>query len=60
VLYFLLPFAIAISILGTRELWLSVVKPWQQRRNGHAAAAAVRPGAPVRQIAQQPRRQSKV
>src|SRR5579863_6408889 len=32
VLYFLIPFGIAISIMGTRELWLSVVLPWQERR----------------------------
>ena len=31
-LYFVIPFTIAISIMGTRELWLSVVKPWQERR----------------------------
>src|SRR5215470_14746744 len=29
VLYFVIPFAIAISIMGTRELWLSVVVPCQ-------------------------------
>ena len=32
ILYFLIPFAIAISIMGVRELWLSVVQPWQERR----------------------------
>jgi glycosyltransferase 2 family protein len=32
VLYFVIPFGIAISIMGTRELWLNVVVPWQQRR----------------------------
>jgi hypothetical protein len=32
VLYFVIPFATAISIMGTRELWLNVVVPWQQRR----------------------------
>ena len=32
VLYFVIPFAIAISIMGTRELWLNVVVPWQSRR----------------------------
>jgi glycosyltransferase 2 family protein len=32
ILYFLVPFALAISIMGTRELWLSVVRPWQARR----------------------------
>jgi uncharacterized membrane protein YbhN (UPF0104 family) len=39
VLYFMIPFAIAITIMGTRELWLNVVRPWQHRRmtngNGH-------------------------
>jgi glycosyltransferase 2 family protein len=32
ILYFLIPFATAISIMGMRELWLNVVVPWQQRR----------------------------
>jgi uncharacterized membrane protein YbhN (UPF0104 family) len=32
ILYYMIPFGIAISIMGTRELWLSVVLPWQQRR----------------------------
>jgi hypothetical protein len=32
VLYFLIPFGLAISIMGTRELWLNVVQPWQERR----------------------------
>ena len=32
ILYFLIPFGIAISIMGTRELWLNVVRPWQDRR----------------------------
>src|SRR5665213_3266035 len=32
VLYFVIPFAVAITIMGTRELWLNVVKPWQERR----------------------------
>src|SRR6201991_3346120 len=32
ILYFLIPFGIAISIMGFRELWLSVVQPWQERR----------------------------
>jgi glycosyltransferase 2 family protein len=32
ILYFLIPFGIAISIMGARELWLNVVQPWQERR----------------------------
>jgi hypothetical protein len=32
VLYFVIPFAIAITIMGARELWLNVVQPWQHRR----------------------------
>ncbi|MDP3691056.1 YbhN family protein [Bradyrhizobium sp.] len=32
ILYFLIPFAISISIMGLREVWLSVVKPWMERR----------------------------
>ncbi len=43
ILYFLIPFSIAITIMGTRELWLNVVLPWQERRkaNGHGSASAV-------------------
>ena len=43
VLYFVIPFATAISIMGAREIWLSVVIPWQQRRRlneGFPRAAA--------------------
>jgi glycosyltransferase 2 family protein len=47
VLYFMIPFGIAISIMGTRELWLNVVVPWQVRRRLSetcpAAAAAPQP-----------------
>ena len=32
ILYFFIPFAVSITIMGTRELWLSVIQPWQQRR----------------------------
>jgi hypothetical protein len=50
VLYFVIPFGFAVSIMGTRELWLNVVVPWQQRRrpNGNyppstSATASVTP-----------------
>ena len=39
VLYFVIPFSIAISIMGARELWLNVVEPWQQRRKPNGACA---------------------
>src|SRR6201990_1707499 len=32
ILYFMIPFGIAISIMGTRELYLNVVRPWHRRR----------------------------
>jgi glycosyltransferase 2 family protein len=32
ILYFMIPFGIAISIMGAREFWLSVALPWQERR----------------------------
>src|SRR6476619_232967 len=32
ILYFLIPFGISISIMGMREFWLNVVKPWRERR----------------------------
>jgi glycosyltransferase 2 family protein len=39
VLYFVIPFTLAISIMGVREFWLSVIVPWQTRRrlNGRSA-----------------------
>src|SRR5215471_7272111 len=39
ILYFLIPFGIAISIMGTRELWMNVVEPWQERRRLAEACA---------------------
>ena len=56
ILYFVIPFAVAIAIMGTRELWLNVVLPWQRGRaiaqaEAHAATAAatVPSRAPKRQ-----------
>ena len=45
VLYFVIPFSIAISIMGTREFCLNVVAPWQKRRrlNGHIGSAPCPP-----------------
>src|SRR5580704_4889508 len=41
ILYFMIPFGIAVSIMGTRELWLNVVVPWQERRRLSEACPAV-------------------
>jgi hypothetical protein len=41
ILYFMIPFGIAISIMGARELWLNVVQPWQQRRKQAGACAVI-------------------
>jgi glycosyltransferase 2 family protein len=39
VLYFVIPFGIAISIMGARELWLNVAIPWKQgRQNGNGSS----------------------
>jgi glycosyltransferase 2 family protein len=49
VLYFVIPFATAISIMGTRELWLNVMVPWQQRRRlseGFPSSAPASTAAP--------------
>jgi uncharacterized membrane protein YbhN (UPF0104 family) len=35
-LYFVIPFMLAITILGMRELWLNVVQPWRERRKAEA------------------------
>jgi hypothetical protein len=32
ILYFMLPFAVAIAVMASRELWINVMRPWQQRR----------------------------
>ncbi len=50
ILYFLIPFGISISIMGSREVWLSVIQPWQERRRlGQACTAKARVKARVRQ-----------
>ena len=54
ILYFLIPFCISISILGTREFWLSVLQPWQERRRLSEACAAAASTAAVRQPVQGP------
>jgi glycosyltransferase 2 family protein len=40
ILYFLIPFGIAITVMGTRELWLNVVLPWQERRKANDLGSA--------------------
>src|SRR5262245_5288207 len=48
ILYFLIPFGISISIMGTREVWLSVIQPWQERRRlGQACTAKARVRQPI-------------
>ena len=53
VLYFVIPFGMAISIMGVRELWLNVLVPWQERRKlnaGFRRASGPTPApAPVQQ-----------
>jgi uncharacterized membrane protein YbhN (UPF0104 family) len=44
VLYFVIPFSLAISIMGGRELWLSVIVPWQERRRNCSRSGS---GAPT-------------
>jgi hypothetical protein len=50
ILYFMIPFGISISILGTRELWLNVVLPWQERRRLEACPAAAAAPQPVKSL----------
>jgi glycosyltransferase 2 family protein len=62
ILYFLVPFAISISIMGMRELWLNVILPWQERRRLNEAcpvAAAVPQAVEGRQAQQVKRRRSR-
>jgi len=37
VLYFVIPFGISVSIMGSREIWLNVARPWQRRRRLNSA-----------------------
>src|SRR3954449_4219083 len=39
ILSFVIPFWLAISIMCTRELWINVVEPWQERRKLAEACA---------------------
>jgi uncharacterized membrane protein YbhN (UPF0104 family) len=39
ILYFLIPFALAITVMGSREVWLSVIQPWQRRKAGGLSPA---------------------
>jgi uncharacterized membrane protein YbhN (UPF0104 family) len=49
ILYFLIPFGISIWIMGTREIWLSVVQPWLERRRlGEACTAKARVRPPIK------------
>jgi hypothetical protein len=63
ILYFMIPFGIAISIMGTRELWLNVVMPWQKRRRLNegfqTSAAAVPHSLESRRAQPMKRRQSR-
>jgi len=38
-LYFVIPFMVAVTILGARELWLNVVRPWQTGRKAEVEGA---------------------
>src|ERR1700741_3350019 len=49
VLYFVIPFSTAISIMGARELWLNVVIPWQARRKLNEVNETFPPPAAVPQ-----------
>jgi uncharacterized membrane protein YbhN (UPF0104 family) len=40
ILYFMIPFGIAISIMGAREFWLNVMLPWRERRRLNEANCA--------------------
>ena len=46
ILYFLIPFATSITIMGIRELWLSVILPWQQSRKLRPAPAVAQSSPP--------------
>ena len=58
ILYFVIPFGISISIMGTRELWLNVVLPWQERRRlndaySNSVAVPLQSRQPTHQVKRQ-------
>ncbi|HWL19205.1 MAG TPA: YbhN family protein [Bradyrhizobium sp.] len=61
VLYFVIPFTLAISIMGVREFWLSVLRPWQKRRrlNGNYPRSATAEPAPATAAVPQPMKRRK-
>jgi uncharacterized membrane protein YbhN (UPF0104 family) len=56
-LYFVIPFMLAITILGMRELWLNVVQPWRERRKAEADAEAE--ASPTTEIVQPLKRRAR-
>src|SRR5438105_2066302 len=49
ILYFLIPFGISIWIMGTGEIWLTVLQPWLERRRlGEACTARARVRPPIK------------
>jgi glycosyltransferase 2 family protein len=48
ILYFMIPFGISVTIMGSRELWLNVVVPWQERRRLEACPAPAAAPQPVK------------
>jgi glycosyltransferase 2 family protein len=52
ILYFMIPFGIAVSIMGAREFWLNVMLPWQERRKLNGVCAATVP-QPVKRLKSQ-------
>lgn len=43
-LYFVVPFTIAITIMGLREFWMNVGQPWKARRRAERLQCAAEPG----------------
>jgi glycosyltransferase 2 family protein len=52
ILYFMIPFGIAISVMGARELWLNVMQPWQERRRLNEACQVSGAAVPLKSLPQ--------
>lgn len=53
-LYFIIPFALSLTIMASREIWMNVIEPWQRRRRAMAAGLAA--AMPVKAGERQPPR----